>query len=109
MKPEIKVLIKRAGKDPTMEVIRNTLPELQRIVGGYIETFTLERNIVVIFDEEGYLKQLPYTAHVAGIMLRGPLIFAGVSGDELTDVPLHIGGFRHMFPQLWEVNEDGNN
>ena len=37
----MKVIIKQPGKEPEVAEIENTLPALQQVVGGYIETVTL--------------------------------------------------------------------
>lgn len=106
MAKKIKVFIKRVGREPTMEVIDNELSALQGIVGGYIETCTLGNGrMVIICNEEGFIKNLPYSASVSGIMFRGNLVFAGVDGDEFADVPLSYGEFKKQYPTLWEEED----
>lgn len=83
----ITVLKKEPGRRGYLAVIENTLESLQKEVGGYIETLTLPGGAVAIFDEEGVLKDEPLNMTVAGHMIVGNILFAGVDGDEFCDVP----------------------
>lgn len=57
---KIKVLLVEPNKYPKVIEIENTLQELQKLVGGYIETFTpFEDEIALICNEEGKLTGLP--------------------------------------------------
>lgn len=87
MQELIKVIVKLPGELPEVRTIPNTLEALQEIVGGYIETVTVATDLVAIVNEEGRLMELPYNVHLCGEPIVGPLIFAGVDGDELCDVP----------------------
>ena len=53
---KIGVLIKEPGKRPRHVNISNTLSNLQKTVGGYIETVTFSKEIVVICNEEGRIQ-----------------------------------------------------
>jgi hypothetical protein len=56
MKDPIKVLVKKAGQEPTIEIIENDLHTLQVIVGGYIEmpyNPDLPSNLQIVCNEEG--------------------------------------------------------
>lgn len=83
----ITVLKKEPGRRGYLTVIENTLAALQKEVGGNIETLTLPGGAVAIFDEEGVPKDKPLNMTVRGHMIVGTIIFAGVDGDEFTDVP----------------------
>lgn len=87
---EIKVVIKEPGKYPYMAKISNTLEALQQIVGGYIETVTFCSDMVIICNEEGRLRGLPHNVNFCGVDFCGPIIFAGVDGEEFTDVPFNL-------------------
>lgn len=54
----MRTLLKKAGYDPEIVDIENTLPALQDVVGGYIETVSFGKYLVVC-DEEGRLKGKP--------------------------------------------------
>lgn len=83
----ITVLRKDPGRHAYVVEIENTLEALQKEVGGYIETLTLPGGAVAIVDEEGVLKDKPLNMTIRGHMIVGTIIFAGVDGDEFTDVP----------------------
>ena len=101
MADKIKVFTKRPGMPPRSVAVTNSLANLQNYVGGYIETVTVARDLVIICNEEGRLKGLPYNCTIGGCALCGDIIFAGVKGDEFADVPLTMAEFKAMFPQLW--------
>ena len=89
MPDTIRIFIKRP--DVAVEAIEvpNMLAALQEVVGGYIETVSLFPHIVVIVNEEGALKNLPFNLFLAGHWLRGPVLFVGVKNDEFTHAPFH--------------------
>lgn len=84
---KIKVIIKQPGKEPYTAWISDSLENLQRTVGGYIETVTLATDCVLIVNEEGRLLDLPYNCSICGLDLFGTVIVAGVNGDEFADCP----------------------
>ena len=59
---KISVLIKGPGKNPRHVWISNTLENLQKTVGGYIESVTLATDMCIICNEERYpdLKKVKY-------------------------------------------------
>ena len=87
MKQTIRVMIKEPGQIPYMKTIKNELHELQRIVGGYIETFSIGDNMTIICDEEGKLKDKKLSFVWGRVLFVGTCIFCGVDGDEFTDLP----------------------
>lgn len=89
----ISVLIKEPGKKPRRESIPNTLEALQKVVGGYIETVTFASDVVIICNEEGRLKNLPYNCNLFGIPFVGTIIFAGVDGEDFADLPDKVERF----------------
>lgn len=82
----MKVIYKAPGSAPKVRDIPNTLEELQAAVGGYIETVTLFTDCVVICNEEGRLQGLPHNVKFLGLDFVGPILIAGVSGEEFTDL-----------------------
>lgn len=89
MPDKIRIFIKRP--DVAVEAIEvpNTLEALQELVGGYIEAIPLFPNIVVIVNEEGVLKGLPFNMYLSGHCLCGPVLFVGVKGEEFFHAPFH--------------------
>lgn len=55
----IKVVIFEPGKPGRIDFIQNKLKNMQRVVGGYIESVHLTRELVCICNEEGRLLGLP--------------------------------------------------
>lgn len=120
---KIKVYIKYPHRAPYAAWIANKLESLQRIVGGYIETVTCRwpdgqggefadlaegqrpaqtsREFVIICNEEGRLHGLPVNCKVCGIEFVGPIVFAGIEGEEFASVPVDINAFRILLPDLW--------
>lgn len=74
--------------------IDNTLEALQAAVDGYIETVPLVADkAVMIVNEEGLLRGMPYNAFATLIAARnivGPALIVGVDGEEFTDIPTEI-------------------
>lgn len=52
------VVYKAPGRKAEPREIDNTLEELQATVGGYIETFRIAQDAVVICNEEGKLMSM---------------------------------------------------
>lgn len=100
---KIGVIIKEPGRVPRHVNISSTLENLQKTVGGYIETVTLCSDLVVICDEEGRIKGKPHCCNIGGVDFCGTVILEGVDGDEFADIPYGYGAFKRLFPQLWEV------
>lgn len=85
---KIRVLRKEPGKPAAWVEIENKLAALQEAVGGYIETVTLFTDLVIICDEEGKLKGAPYNCEICGIDFVGPILIAGVKGEEFADLQI---------------------
>lgn len=87
MKKKLRVLLKKAHKEfgEVIEV-EDTLKNWQDLVGGYIETYPLTDDIIIILNEEGKLKELPTNIGIPyenGSMevLVGDIVFVSVKGD----------------------------
>lgn len=106
---KIRVLIKRPGEMPYTAWMSDTLENLQRTVGGYIETVTIRRGLVVICDEEGRLKGYPHNCTIDGIEFVGVIIIAGVSGDDLASYPCDRSTILSAYPGLCEVDIENVN
>ena len=84
---QIMVLIKEPGEDARVEpLFDNTLEAFQKTVGGYIETVTVDPGLVIICNEEGRLKGLPFNVELLGIGFVGTIVIAGVRGDEFASL-----------------------
>lgn len=101
---KIKVIVKRPESGPYVTNISPTLENLQKFVGGYIETVMIAEHIVVICDEEGRLKLKHPCAVINDELFVGDIVIAGVDGDtgELCDLPIDFKTFKKWFPSLWD-------
>ncbi len=86
----------KPGKEPTEIVIRNDLKLFQQLVGGWIETVTID-NIVVICNEDGRIYGLPHCATIAGIDFVGDLVIVGVKGENFADCPITVEKFKQRY------------
>lgn len=100
---KIKVIIKEPGTKPRCVNISASLENLQKTVGGYIETVTIESDMVVICDEEGRIKGKERCCNICGVDFVGTVILAGVDGEEFCDLPVGYADIKQMMPRLWEV------
>ena len=83
----MQVIYKAPGAPAEVRDIPNELSALQEAVGGYIETVSLASDAVVICNEEGRLMGLPHNTRFVGVDFVGPILIAGVDGEEFCDVP----------------------
>lgn len=84
---QILVVIKEPGQAPRVEpLFDNTLEAFQKAVGGYIETVTIAEELVIICNEEGRLRGLPFNVNVCGIGFVGTVVAVGVKGDEFASL-----------------------
>lgn len=105
--PMIKAIIKAPGERYKAVRIVNELETFQTLVGGWIETVTLNnicgRPLCVICNEEGRLMSMAPSAHIGGVEFVGPVVVVGVDGDEFTDVPDYIWSYFRMDDSLPEL------
>lgn len=83
----MKAIRKKPGAQPEIIEVDNTLEALQAEVDGYIETVTIASDAVVICNEEGVLRGLPYNCRFVGVDFVGTILVVGRSRDEFCDVP----------------------
>ena len=96
----MKVVIKEPGVASYGADIPNTLEDLQKVVGGYIEVLGVMDGLVIICNEEGRLQDLKYNCEFAGIDFVGTIIFAGTDGEgDFTDIPDDLA--RLVMRELW--------
>ena len=102
----MKVILKDPGFPPYIADLPNELKTLQEYVGGYIETHTFGRDLVVICNEEGRLQELPPNCAIFGVSFVGPVILCSQKGDDFADIrtpgkvmPLihEWGGFSSLY------------
>ena len=93
----MKVVIKKAGKEPEIKEIENELCVLQEIVGGYIECIIIFDNILCICNEEGKLKEMLPNFIFNGDIIVGDVLFCAAGeedfeslNDEQTEMIMNI-------------------
>ena len=87
----MRILLKNTTDDGFKEVIvKNELEALQNLGGGYIETVTLTTDCVGVCNEEGRMKGLPANCNYLGVDFVGPILLAGVDGEDFTDYPWSV-------------------
>lgn len=83
----MKVYKLEPNKPGYVKEINNTLEELQKEVGGYIQTCNLGNGLIAIVDEEGILKGLPANAIIPYYgVISGNIIFARDDGEDFTSL-----------------------
>lgn len=96
MKEQIKVIVKRPGeKYGHIAYIDNKLKAFQHLVGGYIETISVD-DLVIVCNEEGKLRSLMPNLIVNGDMVVGTIVVCGVDAGEFTDCPVEMNEWRKM-------------
>lgn len=78
----ILTIYKEPGKGPTVKVIDNELKPLQRAVGGHIEVVDYKDGLIILCDEEGYIKGKE--PNVFGIY--GPVVVCRTKGEDFASV-----------------------
>ena len=80
---EIKVLIVEPMRVPRAATIKNSLAELQLIVGGFIEVIApFKDTAAVICNEEGKLIGLPLNRLIGNDIIAGTFIIAGADIED---------------------------
>ena len=94
---KIRAIMKRPDEEfGHVTNISPSLKNLQRTVGGHIETVTLAEDFVIICNEEGRIKGLPYNCEIAGIDFLGDIICLGIKGDEFADCPISFEIWKNL-------------
>ena len=93
---KIKVIIKRPDEEyGHVTNISPRLENLQKTVGGYIETISNDA-FTIICNEEGKLLNLEPNMRYCGDVLRGTIIVCGVDGDEFGDIQISLAVWKKI-------------
>ena len=90
---KIRVVMCPADRAPYVTYVSDTLENMQRIVDGYIETYTITTDAVIICNEEGRLRDLPRCKSLCFDSFCGDCFIAGVKGEEFTDLSEDAAAF----------------
>ena len=81
-KEELKIVLKKVGKEPEIMNIENTLEAKQELVGGLIQISSVTEEILLVCDEEGKLKNLPPNLLFDYDYIAGDCFFIGDDYDN---------------------------
>lgn len=76
--------------------VSDSLENLQKIVGGYIECVYLREDLVIICNEEGKLLGLEPNMRFGIDYLVGTIIVVGNDGDSFGDIPITFGEWKKI-------------
>ena len=105
MTKKIKCIVKRPDEQfGHVAWISDSLENLQKTVGGYIETVTLDNGVVLICNEEGKLRDMPYNFTLRRMLgfitvqnaIFGTVIVCGMDGDEFVDIPIDFNEWKSL-------------
>ena len=98
MAGKLRAIVKRTD-EPYGHVcnISGSLKNLQKIVGGHIETVPVGSKHVLIVNEEGKLRSLPFNFLMGRYdTIVGDTIVLGVQGEEFTDATLELRMWKKL-------------
>lgn len=78
---KIRVVMMPVDRAPYITFISDTLENMQKIVGGYIESVRIAKDAAMIVNEEGILRNLPINLSCAFPNIYGDAFFVGVNGE----------------------------
>ena len=110
MSKKIKCIVKRPDEQfGHVTWISDSLENLQKTVGGYIETVTLDNGVVLICNEEGKIRDMPYNFTTRKLIninafgslygqfpIFGTVIACGTEGDEFADIPIDFNEWKAL-------------
>ena len=98
----ISALLKRPGEVPRHVNVSDRLETLQKTVEGYVECITVATDMVILCNEDGKLRGLPYNCTICGMDLVGTILMVGADENGFTDLPVDWKTMKKLFPDLWK-------
>ena len=99
MAEKIRVVMCPADRPPYITNITNSLSAMQSAVGGYIETVTVDKYVLVC-NEEGRIRGLP--KNPSAPHYYGDLFIVSHEGDEFTGLePEDARDMLHLFKETY--------
>ena len=85
----MRAIYKAPGKEPQRVEIGNELSVLQQIVGGSVESVTIDEGVVMLVNIDGKLRGLEPNFFFGAIadLILGPVLIVGAQGDEFISLP----------------------
>lgn len=82
----------------------DSLKAMQEIVGGYIQTLTLDSQVVIICNEEGRIRGMDPNCVVCGIPFYGPIIAIGYDGKgNFADLPIKMARWKSHYLKMKKI------
>jgi hypothetical protein len=95
------------GKNPVVKTVDYTIEELQKLVGGYIETVHVTDDILLVVNEHGKLDELPVNfitivskngELIPTDVIHGDVFFTSWAGSEFVSLDkTQIQQIKNMF------------
>jgi hypothetical protein len=86
MEQKIRVVVKRAGQDATVEMVEDTLQTYQEIVGGWIEVVECGKGVAMVCNEEGKIDGLDANLMFPDDIIVGDVLFCGVRDGDMVSL-----------------------
>ena len=87
-----------------MTNVSDRLETMQTTVGGYIETVTLDRQVVIVCNEEGIIKGLDPNCAVCGIPFYGTIVAIGYDNKgNFSDIPIKMPEWRERYLKMRKI------
>ena len=96
-------MIIEPGKAPREAHIMPTPEEVQKIIGGYVEQFTIAEDMLALCNGEGWLRTLKPCCHICGVDFVGTVILCGKRRATYSDIPVSLEELRISLPSLWKT------
>lgn len=97
----IRILYKQPGRHIRTLMVKDSLQSFQNLVGGRIEVIGLFRDVVMICNEEGKIRDLPKNFAYGFDTICGPVVFASTSGEDLNSLT------REQMEKIRDIVEEG--
>lgn len=105
MNNKIRVVIIEPGKVPREALILPTPEEIQKVIGGYVEQFTIASDLLALCNGEGWLRTLKPCCSIDGVTFSGTVILCGKVAATYSDIPVSLEELKNAFPSLWECEK----
>lgn len=87
----MKALLVKCNEKPRKINIENNLEKLHELVGGYIECISIDKNVMLVCNDEGKVMDLPMNRYLViddelWDIIHGDFFLVGVNGEDFDDL-----------------------
>jgi Domain of unknown function (DUF3846) len=107
MEKKLTVLYVKVGQEPEVLTVEHNITNLQKLVGGYIETVRLPDDVLMVVNEEGLIHDLPlnfvtFVREGASVKpvheIVGDVFFVSMLGEDFISLDkVQIQNIKRMF------------